>query len=419
MTRQRGMAATRRGCTIAYAAGVVATMGLAFASPAGAQSSGGVTPTAPPATENLSKPPPGVVVRPAPALRTWRCVRHCVNSTTAATGAVLRLRGRTLARAYEIVFLGAPGDTDDVAAAPLTRTKKRVSVRVPLGAVSGPLLVQDRDGLQSATSRVPLAVAAPVALKMAAGGVPTVEVQTRARRAFFDAARPATVTYVVHGGSATRVLVELIRAGDGVVVGSWDQGDIMPDAPQTVSWTGIAGGKLQKEGRYTFRVSAVSAAGQRAVSAGAATDEPDPAAFQFLRNEFPIRGPHGYGEYAARFGGGRGHQGQDVFASCGTPLVAARGGTVKFKQYHARAGNYIVIDGQKTGIDHGYMHMRKPALVNVGDRVRTGQLIGYVGRTGDASACHLHFEMWTAPGWYDGGHAFDPLPSLMAWDKTS
>jgi murein DD-endopeptidase MepM/ murein hydrolase activator NlpD len=145
----------------------------------------------------------------------------------------------------------------------------------------------------------------------------------------------------------------------------------------------------------------------------------NPAAFRFLRHEFPIRGPHGYGEFAARFGGGRGHQGQDTFAACGTPLVAARGGKVKFKQYHSRAGHYLVIDGQRTGIDYTYMHLRSPALVNEGDRVRTGQLIGYVGRTGDASACHLHFEMWTAPGWYDGGHAFDPLPSLLAWDKMS
>jgi murein DD-endopeptidase MepM/ murein hydrolase activator NlpD len=46
-------------------------------------------------------------------------------------------------------------------------------------------------------------------------------------------------------------------------------------------------------------------------------------------------------------------------------------------------------------------------------------LIGYVGRTGDATACHLHFEMWSAPGWYDGGRPFDPLPSLLAWDKSS
>jgi murein DD-endopeptidase MepM/ murein hydrolase activator NlpD len=92
---------------------------------------------------------------------------------------------------------------------------------------------------------------------------------------------------------------------------------------------------------------------------------------------------------------------------------------VRFRQYQSRAGNYLIIDGERTGIDYGYMHLRSPALVNPGDRVYTGQLIGYVGQTGDATACHLHFEMWTAPGWYDGGHPFDPLPSLMAWDKVS
>jgi murein DD-endopeptidase MepM/ murein hydrolase activator NlpD len=54
-----------------------------------------------------------------------------------------------------------------------------------------------------------------------------------------------------------------------------------------------------------------------------------------------------------------------------------------------------------------------------GDQVFTGQQIGVVGDTGDASACHLHFEIWTAPGWYDGGHVIDPLPSLQAWDLFS
>ena len=331
---------------------------------------------------------------------------------------MLRVRGQRLGRTYEVVFLGGLGEDDDVAAAPTRRSKKVVNVNVPLGAVTGPLLVRDRHGLSSKPSAVSVTVAAPVSLKVA-GVPPTIEVQTRARRAFFDAARPAMVSYVVHGSSPARVLLELVRGSDGSVVKSWDAGEIAPEVPQTMSWDGTTDGKLSKEGKYTFRVSAVSAAGVRAVSAAAKSGTPNPAAFTFLRNEFPVRGPHGYGEFAAHFGGGRGHQGQDVFASCGTPLWAARGGKVKFKQYHARAGNYLVIDGQRTGIDYAYMHMREPAIVNVGDRVRTGQLIGYVGRTGDATACHLHFEMWTAPGWYDGGHAFDPLPSLMAWDKTS
>ena len=406
MARRRGMAATRRGRTTAYAARLAVAATLMLASPAAAQGTGGASAGDPPSQQQLSAPPPGVVVRPAPRLRSWRCVRRC----DAASGAVLRVRGQRLGRTYEVVFLGGLGEDDDIAAAPVKRTKKVVSVRVPLGAVTGPLLVRNRDDLQSEPSRVPVQVA---------GGPTTIEVQTRARRAYFDARRPATVSYVVHGDTAAHVLVELLRAGDDTVVESWDTGTVPPETRQTVTWNGTAAGHLQKEGRYTFRVSAVSASGAKAVSAQARRGTPDPATFQFLRHVFPVRGPHGYGEFAARFGGGRGHQGQDVFASCGTPLWAARGGKVKFKQYQSAAGYYLVIDGQRTGTDYAYMHMREPALVDAGDRVRTGQLLGYVGRTGDATACHLHFEMWTAPGWYHGGHPVDPLPSLLAWDKAS
>ena len=148
-------------------------------------------------------------------------------------------------------------------------------------------------------------------------------------------------------------------------------------------------------------------------------DQAAPDAFRFLGYRFPIAGAHEFGEGAGAFGGGRGHQGHDVFAACGTPLVAARGGVVKTKQYHSRAGYYLVIDGAQTGTDFSYMHLREAALVNVGDKVKTGQLIGFVGDTGRADGCHLHFEAWSAPGWYSGGAPFDPLPLLRAWDARS
>jgi murein DD-endopeptidase MepM/ murein hydrolase activator NlpD len=133
---------------------------------------------------------------------------------------------------------------------------------------------------------------------------------------------------------------------------------------------------------------------------------------------FPIQGAHQFAGADGRFGAARSghvHQGQDVPAACGTPLVAARGGTVKANTSQAAAGNYVVIAGD-TGYDYVYMHLRDPALPAKGVQVSTGQPIGYVGETGDATGCHLHFELWAAPGWYTGGAPFDPLPALLAWD---
>ncbi|MBI5104070.1 MAG: M23 family metallopeptidase [Solirubrobacterales bacterium] len=134
---------------------------------------------------------------------------------------------------------------------------------------------------------------------------------------------------------------------------------------------------------------------------------------------FPIRGEHDLGQSATNgFGGARGHKGQDMFAGCGTPIVAARGGTVTWAAYHSRAGNYAVITDD-TGRSHAYMHMRRPALAKRGEKVLTGQPIGEVGESGRASGCHLHFELWTAPGWYKGGEAVDPLPELRRWDAAT
>ncbi len=132
---------------------------------------------------------------------------------------------------------------------------------------------------------------------------------------------------------------------------------------------------------------------------------------------FPIAARHDYGTATNAFGGGRSHMGQDIFAKCGSQLVAALAGEVTLAKFQGRAGNYVVIKADD-GTSQAYMHMLEPATVAKGTRVEAGAPIGQVGQTGRASGCHLHFELWTAPGWYEGGEAIDPLPSLKRWDSA-
>jgi len=187
-----------------------------------------------------------------------------------------------------------------------------------------------------------------------------------------------------------------------------------------VVWDGRVARTAALPGRYSFRLTVAGRTGALARSAQLGNLTRD--AFDLFDHQFPVRARHGYGGPAGRFGAGRGgrsHQGHDVFARCGSEMVAARGGRVKFKGYHRAAGNYIVIDGDGTSVDYVYMHLAKPSPFNARDRVYTGERIGAVGETGRASACHLHFELWSAPGWYDGGRPLDPLPALQAWDSFS
>jgi murein DD-endopeptidase MepM/ murein hydrolase activator NlpD len=285
------------------------------------------------------------------------------------------------------------------------------------------VILVSTDGAESAPTAVPLTIdPTPVAPKSTAGGL-GIDVEVQGNRVFYGAERKAQVSYIVRDNEPVTVAVELVRLSDGLAITRWEPGAVTPGVPQTIDWDGTADGKVQKDGRYAFRVYATSASGATASSAQApAPGTPAkaiPGSFLFQRNIFPIRGSHYFGTGAAAFGGGRGHQGQDVFAKCGTPLVAAHAGRVKFKRYQSAAGNYLVIDGDHTGYDFAYMHMRSAALVNQGDHVYTGQPIGFVGDTGRAFGCHLHFEAWNAPGWYSGGSPLDPLPMLLAWDRTS
>ena len=83
------------------------------------------------------------------------------------------------------------------------------------------------------------------------------------------------------------------------------------------------------------------------------------------------------------------HQGVDLSANAGTPIVASRGGTVTVATYGNSAGYYVTIN-HGDGYSSIYMHMSN-FVVSAGQKVNQGQTIGYVGKSGVASGYHLHF----------------------------
>jgi len=135
---------------------------------------------------------------------------------------------------------------------------------------------------------------------------------------------------------------------------------------------------------------------------------------------FPVAGAFDFGAGDARFGAGRVghiHQGQDILAAGGTPVVAPYAGTVSQTSYQASgAGEYVVLHGVD-GRAYFFAHcLRRSTVVIEGAAVAAGQTLCQVGATGTTSgATHLHFEIWVV-GWHvPGGAPIDPLPELRAW----
>ena len=134
---------------------------------------------------------------------------------------------------------------------------------------------------------------------------------------------------------------------------------------------------------------------------------------------FPVQGPYSLGGDGARFGAGRTghtHQGQDILAAAGTPVVSPRAGFVAWRAFQRDgAGHYLVVRGDDRR-DYVFMHLLDGSLlVEKGGAVAAGERLAAVGSTGRSSGPHLHFEIWPG-GWYaEGSRPIDPLPDLLAW----
>lgn len=100
----------------------------------------------------------------------------------------------------------------------------------------------------------------------------------------------------------------------------------------------------------------------------------------------------------------RSHNGVDLAAPTGTPIRATGDGTVEMAKRYGGYGLYVQLDhgGQ---LETRYAHMSRMA-VSAGERVVKGQIIGYVGSTGNSTGPHLHYEVRIA------GAAVDPSPYM-------
>ena len=221
----------------------------------------------------------------------------------------------------------------------------------------------------------------------------------------------AQVHFVVRSG-VPRVHLTLVISQRGTVIRRINLGNRRTGVRQRYLLSGLEGGPLP-QGTFSVRLTARGATKASASST-----------LSFHWHTFPLIGQVTYGvDPDGRFGAarpGHSHQGQDIPAPTGTPVVAPRGGTVKVVDYQAGgAGNYIVIHGEGENLDYVFMHLRSGSIrVKEGDRVSTGQQIGEVGSTGESTGPHLHFEIWKGP-WARGGTPLDPLPFLRRWDAWS
>jgi murein DD-endopeptidase MepM/ murein hydrolase activator NlpD len=137
------------------------------------------------------------------------------------------------------------------------------------------------------------------------------------------------------------------------------------------------------------------------------------------KHVFPVAGTYSLGGDDARFGAprsGHTHQGQDISAARGTPVVAPYAGVITWVRYQrGGAGHYVVLDADDEH-DYVFMHLRRGSIpVVAGQRIGAGDQIGEVGNTGRSFGAHLHFEVWVG-GWYEkDGEPVDPLPLLQDW----
>jgi hypothetical protein len=169
--------------------------------------------------------------------------------------------------------------------------------------------------------------------------------------------------------------------------------------------------QLRRDGRTTGKVTLVVA--DSPVPASAPSSTPSASGV------FPVAGPFTYGEGIGADRGDHRHEGQDLAAPAGTPVVAPLAGTVASVAYQRDGAGYYVVLNANDGRSMFFAHCQKGSIgVATGQVVTAGAGLCRVGSTGASSGPHLHFEIWV-DGWRVSKKSapVDPLPQLRAWES--
>lgn len=318
-----------------------------------------------------------------------------------AAGQQMTIRGSNLQSAEQVTFVGSSGSRDNVVVKLTARAAQpeEITVTVPGRAKSGAVRISGSIGTP-VTSPEPVRIVA---------GLPATDEASDSKKLIAGGKREAHFSYRVASSAAAGARVEAVSGATGKVVRKWP---LVKSGEGAVDWNGFIGDEPAKSGTYVLRLNELASASAK-IEAGSDTQ------FELAEGFFPIRGPHKLSSTSTQmFGGSRGHQGTDHFAACGTPLAAWTSGVVQFNDFQGAAGNYVVVQ-RANGESYAYMHMQERSPAKVGSKVFAGQQLGRVSDSGRASGCHLHIELWTAPGWYKGGKPYDSLPLMKRLDKLN
>ena len=307
-----------------------------------------------------------------------------------------------------------------------------------------------RTGGVSASAPVSAQVQGPVATTHSSGGIPfSHHVATPPPVAAFFSVTPAKV----HAGSALHIAVRIDELhvhkvsarvtffalrGNGTTI-DIDGGRIATGKRVHLKWPKHA--KL-KQGRYRVILHATGphnlqlvrgahASGRTTLTVTKPKPEPKPKPAPITTTTttppppptpggtFPVAGPYSFGDGFGAPRKGYTHQGQDVLAALGTPVVAPLGGSIDTTGYQASSAGYYVVENAADGHAFFFAHCaHSSVVVTTGQTVAQGQELCHVGQTGDATGPHLHFEVWI-DGWRldKASHPVDPLTQLQAWAR--